>query len=355
MMAERSRTGRIIEFLERLTEFPVEDPDKARRGRFLNIFILIAVGITVLFIVNDANLYISGERGDARSLVADVVALLWWLGLFFWLRVSRLVEWVAFLFSFSLTAAVTLVLPLNDLLGGPFIMGVVPSVIILSTTHRPASGFLAAVLAIFILAARAMAEQSDLTLVMIASLFLLGVSGAVWLLAYGLTTLAQEALAAQARAEARSRQLEEILKELRMASDKERQLLDTIRKIAVPVIPILPEVLLLPLTGHLDLERAQQVNHDLLHAIAVRRPRLTLIDLTGVPVPEQGAIEQLVKTIQAARILGTEVALVGMETEVARRLAEQEIDLADVRTLGDLQAGVEYALSLSGRRIAAAQ
>jgi rsbT co-antagonist protein RsbR len=48
----------------------------------------------------------------------------------------------------------------------------------------------------------------------------------------------------------------------------------------------------------------------------------------------------LIRTLQAARLLGTEVALVGVRPEVAQSIVGLGIDLTGMRTYADLQSAL---------------
>ena len=53
----------------------------------------------------------------------------------------------------------------------------------------------------------------------------------------------------------------------------------------------------------------------------------------------------LAKVILAARLLGTEVVLVGIRPEVAQSLVGLGVDLSNVTAQSSLQSGIAYAIT----------
>jgi rsbT co-antagonist protein RsbR len=78
------------------------------------------------------------------------------------------------------------------------------------------------------------------------------------------------------------------------------------------------------------------------------RASVVIIDITGVRIVDSDVATTLMRTASALRLLGTDVVLTGIRAEVARTLAELEIDLGAVVTQGTLQKGIAYALKKTG-------
>lgn len=124
-----------------------------------------------------------------------------------------------------------------------------------------------------------------------------------------------------------------------------------IQELSTPIIPVTDEVLVLPLIGSIDTRRAQQIMETMLDEISRQQARVIIIDITGVPVVDTGVADHLINTTQAARLLGTECVLVGIAPEVAQTIVQLGIHLTQLTTLSNLQAGIEYALRRTGKRI----
>lgn len=115
-------------------------------------------------------------------------------------------------------------------------------------------------------------------------------------------------------------------------------------ELSTPLIPISEQVVLMPLIGTVDAQRAQRVMETLLSGVNARRATMTIIDITGVPVADTYVASMLVQCARAVRLLGAQVVLTGIRPDVAHLLVELGVDLRGIVTRGTLQAGIAYAL-----------
>jgi rsbT co-antagonist protein RsbR len=138
----------------------------------------------------------------------------------------------------------------------------------------------------------------------------------------------------QARAEAQAQLLEENTQQ-RVA----------IREMSVPVLPVSTRAIVIPLVGALDSERLRLIQEQALHAIERGITRYVLLDITGVPVVDTQVAHGLLSVVQAARLLGTEVVLVGVRPEVAQTIVTLGLDLRGMPTRQSLQDGIAYTLN----------
>ncbi len=141
------------------------------------------------------------------------------------------------------------------------------------------------------------------------------------------------------------------LDDLRRASEQQRHLLDMVRELSTPLVPIAEGVVVLPLVGTIDSQRAQQIMDVLLGGISAQRARVVILDITGVPVVDTSVATYLLQATQAVRLLGAECILVGITPEVAQTVVSLGVELKGLVTRSDLQGGVEYALRLLGQHI----
>jgi anti-anti-sigma regulatory factor/methyl-accepting chemotaxis protein len=140
-----------------------------------------------------------------------------------------------------------------------------------------------------------------------------------------------------------NQELEHTLAELQATTAAREQLAATIRALSVPVLPILEQVLLLPLVGEIDAERAQVMLERLLDGITTGHARIAIIDITGVPLVDESTVDWLIRATSAARLMGARCILVGIGPEVAQALVANGADLASLTTRADLRSAVEYA------------
>lgn len=143
----------------------------------------------------------------------------------------------------------------------------------------------------------------------------------------------------------------EQLAALQRAMHAQERLLETVREMSTPAIPIHEGILVLPLIGNIDTGRAGQIMEAVLQGIVREHAAVVIVDVTGVPIIDTGVANHLVQVTQAAQLLGAKAVLVGIKPEVAQTLVQLGVDLRSIVTRSDLQAGVAFALEQRGLRI----
>jgi anti-anti-sigma factor len=120
---------------------------------------------------------------------------------------------------------------------------------------------------------------------------------------------------------------------------------DTLRELSTPLIPITDEVVIMPLIGTIDSQRAQQVMESLLEGVAQHQAGLVILDITGVLVVDTQVAQTFIQAAHAVRLLGAEVMLTGIQPQIAQTLVHLGVDLSGIQTQSSLQAGIASALA----------
>ncbi len=164
----------------------------------------------------------------------------------------------------------------------------------------------------------------------------------------------------EARVERRTAQLaranaeleEQAAERLRAEQDRARLQEEVIRmqaamleELSTPLIPLSDAVVIMPLVGTIDSQRAEQILAVVSQGVVSKGARVAIIDITGVPTVDTHVASVLIRASQAVRLLGAEVVLTGIRSRVARALVELGVDLGGLVTRGSLQAGITYAQS----------
>lgn len=118
---------------------------------------------------------------------------------------------------------------------------------------------------------------------------------------------------------------------------------EAIRELSTPVLLLRPGLLLLPIIGLIDTLRARQLTEQLLRSVRTNRARVVVIDVTGVPSVDTKVANHLVQTVEAARLMGAVSIVSGIAPDIAQTMVRLGIDLRRIRTVGDLQSGIEEA------------
>lgn len=150
----------------------------------------------------------------------------------------------------------------------------------------------------------------------------------------------------------RQDQLQEALTEQRRLQATQTQLEQTLVELAVPVVPLVPGVIVMPLVGSVDARRSQQVMEALLEGIASKQADVAILDITGVPLIDTNVANTLLQSVRAANLLGAQVILTGIGADIAQMLVHLEVDFTRMQTEANLQNGIEAALALQGLHIA---
>ncbi len=127
-----------------------------------------------------------------------------------------------------------------------------------------------------------------------------------------------------------------------------RQQQDALRELSTPVLPVRERLLILPIIGVLDSERARQLTEQLLAGIRTHRAKVVVIDITGAPEVDAVVANHLVQTVDASRLMGASVIITGLSPTIAQTLVTLGVDLSKMNTIGDLQGGLEEAERLLG-------
>src|SRR5882762_2122740 len=130
-----------------------------------------------------------------------------------------------------------------------------------------------------------------------------------------------------------------------------RQQQEAIRELSTPVLPVRERLLILPIIGVIDPQRARQLTEQLLRGIRTNRAKVVVIDITGVAAMDVTVANHLVQTVEASRLLGATVIVTGLSPEIAQTLVTIGVDLGKMNTVGDLQGGIEEAERRLGYKV----
>ncbi len=146
-------------------------------------------------------------------------------------------------------------------------------------------------------------------------------------------------------------ELENRLEELRAAQDAQQRLQYTIEELSTPMLNIYQGVLLLPIIGGMDDQRAEKMIDTLLEHVQKTRSSVVILDITGMAVIDTQVANALIRAAQTSALLGASVILCGMTPDVAQVVVSLGINLAVFQSCSDLQAGLKIALRMTNHRI----
>src|SRR4051794_2240725 len=106
-----------------------------------------------------------------------------------------------------------------------------------------------------------------------------------------------------------------------------RQQQEAIRELSTPVLRVRERLLILPIIGLIDPQRARQLTEQLLRGIRSNRAKVVVIDITGVAAMDATVANHLVQTVEASRLLGATVIVTGLSPEIAQTIVNIGVDL----------------------------
>jgi len=119
---------------------------------------------------------------------------------------------------------------------------------------------------------------------------------------------------------------------------------EEILEMSTPVIQIWEGVVAAPIIGMLDSSRTQQFMERLLETIVETNSPVALIDITGVPQIDTATAQHLIDTINAVKLLGSQVIITGVRPVIAQTLVHLGIDLSGIITRPTMASGLKVAL-----------
>jgi anti-anti-sigma regulatory factor len=145
---------------------------------------------------------------------------------------------------------------------------------------------------------------------------------------------ASAAAADEARqlAEQQARENAAQARQLLEQNERQGRLLALVDTLETPAVALADGVVLAPVMGALDSQRAARLTDRLLKQVYVQRARLIVLDIAGVPVVDTGVAHSIRQTTQSLRLLGCDVVITGISPQVAATLAQLGVGFDGVQT-----------------------
>ncbi len=156
---------------------------------------------------------------------------------------------------------------------------------------------------------------------------------------------AAQAEAARAEIAERAAAIEQQRHELAEQNRRQQELLELVSQLETPAVRIADGVLLVPLVGGIDSQRAGKITRRLLELVYERRINLVILDVAGVPLIDTAVANALTQTVRSLRLLGCRVTLTGISSQVALTLTHIGIELHELEVAASPQEALQRWLS----------
>jgi len=130
-----------------------------------------------------------------------------------------------------------------------------------------------------------------------------------------------------------------------------RQQQQAIMELSTPILQFRTGLLILPIIGIIDSQRARQLTEQLLRTIRAHRAKVVVIDITGVPAVDSKVANHILQTVEAVRLMGARAIITGLSPKIAQTVVAIGVDLSRVVTMSELQSGIEEADRIMGYRV----
>lgn len=120
-----------------------------------------------------------------------------------------------------------------------------------------------------------------------------------------------------------------------------------IAELSTPLIPISAHVVVIPMIGMMNEERAEQLLDSALRGVQSRGASVVIIDVTGLKSIDGSVIDSFVRTANALQLLGARAIITGIRADFAQAIIESGADLTRIATRSTLESAIAHALGSS--------
>ncbi|MGP0686657.1 STAS domain-containing protein [Priestia aryabhattai] len=120
-----------------------------------------------------------------------------------------------------------------------------------------------------------------------------------------------------------------------------------IDELSVPIVRMTETVGILPLVGDLDTKRAQILIENALTKSSEYHLAWLIMDLSAVPIIDTMVADQLFKVIRGLELIGVNVVLSGIRSEIAQTMVGLGIKIDHVKTFASLHQAAGYTNALN--------
>lgn len=118
---------------------------------------------------------------------------------------------------------------------------------------------------------------------------------------------------------------------------------EAIMAMSTPIATIWSGILMLPIVGIIDSQRAQMIMSKLLERIRSSEADVCILDISGVAVVDTAVANHFIKMTKAARLMGCECIISGLSPSVTQTIVELGIDVDRISTRATLKDALAIA------------
>ncbi|UCZ55153.1 STAS domain-containing protein [Bacillus shivajii] len=151
---------------------------------------------------------------------------------------------------------------------------------------------------------------------------------------------------------ARQQEQEEIQKLESMVEQRTKELTNLVKEISSPIIPVLDNIVVIPLLGKFDQSRAEDMMKTTLHELPRFQAYYLILDMTGMDNKVDDFTVSLIQSLtKAASLLGTKSIIVGISPELGIKMTKSDYDLSGIDCFSTLKHAIHFALAEDGKEV----
>ena len=112
------------------------------------------------------------------------------------------------------------------------------------------------------------------------------------------------------------------------------------------LLTLTPQILLVPLIGTLDSDRASYLMNRILQTIEKNSFKIVILDITGVSTMDSGTARHMLETIRAIKLMGARTIITGMNVSIATTIVKLNVKMGDVVTKTSLYEGLMESIKM---------
>jgi PAS domain S-box-containing protein len=135
--------------------------------------------------------------------------------------------------------------------------------------------------------------------------------------------------------------------EERQAADKINRQAEVLLEMSTPITEIWNGILLLPVIGELDRDRARKIMNAVLERITLTSSKIVILDISGLSTVDEEVLPHIIMIADAMRLMGSQCIISGVSPTNAKLIVDLGIDVDALFTV----ASIREALALGIKRL----
>src|SRR3972149_1266054 len=138
----------------------------------------------------------------------------------------------------------------------------------------------------------------------------------------------------------------ELTKAMELLKEQQKAFME----VSVPVVKVWNRILLVPLIGVFDSQRAELLMEMLLTELENTQAKVAILDVSGIPIVDSLVAKHLIRTVSAAKLMGVECIVTGIRSKISQTIVQLGVDLSGITTRATLEEGLKVALDLTNQK-----